>query len=325
MPAKTLTPEQLADAGRLRSLFATWQQERKRNKEASSQEAAAAILGFGQSALNQYLNGKIPLNPSALGKFCELIKCAPSDISPTIAEAELKSLEKHLHGNSREIRYRPLSWVTELSKFITKLDPISRAMATATIKHLMENPSSHEEVKEKLETILENRRRIALESRDDQGRTGEERIVLSRLRGKFSLYPDLFYDNAALEEIIQNTRLNHPGIEESELRSLIEHSRRRFESEVTALRILKGNEVEPPAIDFEQESDPGKLSDEEWATKLALLSSARKPSVAPTKVREAADSLSRSVHWRQQSPEKVNKDLSRPPNKPPSAEEASDA
>lgn len=39
------------------------------------------MLGFNQSALSQYLNGKIPLNVSAAVKFAAVIGCSVSDFS----------------------------------------------------------------------------------------------------------------------------------------------------------------------------------------------------------------------------------------------------
>lgn len=88
MPAKPLTPEQLEDAARLREQFDRFTLSLKDKGEASSQEALVAALGFGQSALSQYLRGKIPLNGDALRKFCELLGCNPWDISPSIYQAE---------------------------------------------------------------------------------------------------------------------------------------------------------------------------------------------------------------------------------------------
>lgn len=84
MPAKPLTPSQLADAERLRKLFAIWQKANRGIKPVS-QEAVASELGFGQSALSQYLRGKIPLNGPVLMKFAELLDCELDEISPEVA------------------------------------------------------------------------------------------------------------------------------------------------------------------------------------------------------------------------------------------------
>lgn len=86
MPALPLTPSQLKDAERLNALFKDWQARRRDQGLAGSQEAAAALLGFGQSALSQYLKGRIPLNVQALVKFASFLQCQPSDISADLAK-----------------------------------------------------------------------------------------------------------------------------------------------------------------------------------------------------------------------------------------------
>lgn len=85
MPAKPLTPEQHEDASRLRARFKAWQEERKLHNQSSSQMEAAAQLGFGQSALSQYLRGDIPLNINVLPKFTMLLGCKYEEISPALA------------------------------------------------------------------------------------------------------------------------------------------------------------------------------------------------------------------------------------------------
>jgi transcriptional regulator with XRE-family HTH domain len=85
MPALPLTHEQKADAVRLKSLFQNWKEERRARGELGSQDAFSDLVGFGQSAVNQYLNGKIPLNPAAAAKFSRVLKCHISDFSETIA------------------------------------------------------------------------------------------------------------------------------------------------------------------------------------------------------------------------------------------------
>jgi phage repressor protein C with HTH and peptisase S24 domain len=92
MPAQPLTPAQLADAARLRSLYEEWKDRRRANKEPASQEAVAAVLGFNsQSSVSQYVNGKIPLNINALVKFAGLLEVSPEAISPDLA-AEIERI-----------------------------------------------------------------------------------------------------------------------------------------------------------------------------------------------------------------------------------------
>lgn len=85
MPAQPLSPEQLEDAQRLKQAFRVWQVQRRSSGLESSQDWAADQLGFGQSALSQYLNGKIPLNPDAATKLAQLFGISVQDFSPSIA------------------------------------------------------------------------------------------------------------------------------------------------------------------------------------------------------------------------------------------------
>lgn len=84
MPAQPLTPEQLEDAARLKKIFLSWQQQQKEAGTSVSQEAAAERLGFNQSALSQYLNGRIPLNVDAARKFSELLGQSVAEFSPRL-------------------------------------------------------------------------------------------------------------------------------------------------------------------------------------------------------------------------------------------------
>ncbi|MCA1857427.1 XRE family transcriptional regulator [Massilia oculi] len=84
MPAQPLTTEQLEDAARLKKLFLSWQQQQRDASAPVSQEAAAERLGFNQSALSQYLNGKIPLNVGAATKFSELLGRSVAEFSPRL-------------------------------------------------------------------------------------------------------------------------------------------------------------------------------------------------------------------------------------------------
>lgn len=84
MPAQPLTQEQLDDAARLKQRFATWQRAQRDAGLPSSQEAISEKLGFNQSSLSQYLNGRIPLNIDAATKFANLIGVAVSEFSPTL-------------------------------------------------------------------------------------------------------------------------------------------------------------------------------------------------------------------------------------------------
>lgn len=82
MPALPLSPERQEDARRLKSAWEHF----KENAPGATQETLAADCGWKtQGAVNQYLNGKIPLNIPALLKFSAALKVEPGTISPTLA------------------------------------------------------------------------------------------------------------------------------------------------------------------------------------------------------------------------------------------------
>lgn len=85
MPALPLTSEQKDDAARLKRLFLSWKEARRASGEPASQDFFSDLVGFGQSAVSQYLNGKIPLNPHAAAKFSKALGCQISDFSESVA------------------------------------------------------------------------------------------------------------------------------------------------------------------------------------------------------------------------------------------------
>lgn len=120
MPALPLTPEQRADAARLKHLFAAWQKGRREAGQPSSQEALSDLLGFNQSALSQYLNGRIPLNVAAASKFASLIECSVADFSPTLA--------------------------SEIGKYVTATEPLDPAQMVRTATHVSIGEPDHGEL-----------------------------------------------------------------------------------------------------------------------------------------------------------------------------------
>lgn len=94
MPALPLSNQQLAEAAQLKSLFQNWQRVQRDSGRPSSQEAAAEQLGFGQSALAQYLNGRIPLNVESALKFAKLLNGHIADFSPSLAAQAGKLAEQ---------------------------------------------------------------------------------------------------------------------------------------------------------------------------------------------------------------------------------------
>jgi transcriptional regulator with XRE-family HTH domain len=79
---RELTPEESKERDRLRKLW-----EQRKDDLHLTQKKAAQMLGFSnQTAISQYLNGRIPLNFEAVAKFCKLLKCEVSDVSTRFAE-----------------------------------------------------------------------------------------------------------------------------------------------------------------------------------------------------------------------------------------------
>lgn len=103
MPAKELTQEQREDAQRLRSLFKAWQADQGAAGHRATQEELAELLGFGQSAISQYLNGKIPLNPDAASRFASLMGCGVSAFSPAIA-GQIQAMAASAPGTPATVR-----------------------------------------------------------------------------------------------------------------------------------------------------------------------------------------------------------------------------
>lgn len=82
MPAKPLTPEQQADAARLKGVWATF----KLQNPDATQEWLADMCGWRtQGTVNQYLHGKIPLNLRAVLKFAAVLGVEAGAISPSLA------------------------------------------------------------------------------------------------------------------------------------------------------------------------------------------------------------------------------------------------
>jgi len=86
MPAQPLSDEQLTEAALLKRHFKLWQAHRRAQNLDFSQEFASDCLGFNQSSVSQYLNGKIPLNPDAASKFAKLLGIPVKEFSPRLAD-----------------------------------------------------------------------------------------------------------------------------------------------------------------------------------------------------------------------------------------------
>lgn len=175
MPAKPLTPNQREDAARLKTLFRAWQDKRKEEGQASSQEYCSGILGFGQSTIVQYLNGKIPLNPNAARKFAALLGVTVEVFSPDLAQriAELAAGVSTLSGGSSSpgepvptpmligkpsTKSRDSKGLKEalavLAAAIESTDDLDWIQGSALLRRLAEEPGRARDILERLEPIL---------------------------------------------------------------------------------------------------------------------------------------------------------------------------
>lgn len=142
MPALPLTAEQKEDAARLKRLFLSWKEARKASGEPASQDAFSDLVGFGQSAVNQYLNGKIPLNAHAAAKFSKALGCQISDFSESVA-AIASEIGDAVITSSDDVQPATRMSITELSKqeihlvlTLRELDPVAREELVATANRL---------------------------------------------------------------------------------------------------------------------------------------------------------------------------------------------
>lgn len=151
MPAKPLTPEQRQDAERLKSAFNAFQDRRRDEGKPHTQGDLEEELGLKQSAMSQYINGKIPLNADALTKFCRLMGEKPESISPTILNnAVQKSVELVNPGSVKEVdvsdfRKTPSDLPGDISEALRAADPTIRQQIESTLRLMLGvNPSKRQ-------------------------------------------------------------------------------------------------------------------------------------------------------------------------------------
>lgn len=179
MPAKPLTKNQHDDAARLKTLFRAWQDKRKEEGQASSQAYCSGILGFGQSTIVQYLNGKIPLNPNAARRFASLLGVTVDVFSPDLAQriADLAAGVSAMSSGSiqpgetvpmplqigsttskkREGRNLKEALAT-LAAAIEATDDLDWTQGSALLRRLAEEPGRARDILERLEPLLAARR-----------------------------------------------------------------------------------------------------------------------------------------------------------------------
>jgi len=115
MPARSLTHEQKQDAERLKGIY-----DGRKKELRLSQELLADEFGFsGQSTVNQYLIGKIPLNVKTAVKFAEHLRCRVSDFSPSI-QHEIDRLSRYASESAE-----PFDMSNEWEQCLLMLKPLS--------------------------------------------------------------------------------------------------------------------------------------------------------------------------------------------------------
>lgn len=92
MPTRPITPEQKADADRLKVIYEAWKAEKEKSGAARiTQPEIAEQLGVGQSAFSQRINGRLAMNKEFAAKIASLVGCKVSDFSPSLA-SEIEQL-----------------------------------------------------------------------------------------------------------------------------------------------------------------------------------------------------------------------------------------
>jgi transcriptional regulator with XRE-family HTH domain len=90
-----LSAEQISDAVRLKAIY-----EAKKKELGLSQEVLAEMLGMGQSAVAQLLNGKNAIGASHAAKFAEILRITVEDFSQTLA-TEIAEMAKHTRASKK--------------------------------------------------------------------------------------------------------------------------------------------------------------------------------------------------------------------------------
>jgi len=99
MANRDLTQDEIDDAKRLRKV---WRE--KKEELHLSQVKAAKELGYSsQSAVSQYINGKVPLNFQTAAKFAALLKTDIRTISPRFVKLVTAPIPSTLEGYSAPI------------------------------------------------------------------------------------------------------------------------------------------------------------------------------------------------------------------------------
>ncbi|CND88290.1 XRE family transcriptional regulator [Yersinia nurmii] len=124
---KPLTPEQIEDAMRLKSLY-----EAKKKSLHITQQGIADDLDVSQGAIGHYLNGRNPLNTKVAAAFAKHLQVAIADFSPTLAKEAALLGENANSNNVSYLGEKPtvgtfplISWVSAGS-WLEAVEPYRR-------------------------------------------------------------------------------------------------------------------------------------------------------------------------------------------------------
>ena len=106
---RALTDEEKAEAGRLKAIYERRKSEARSRGESLTQEAVGSKCGWEspQSAVNQYLNGRVPLNLEALLRFSEALQFRPNEVSPRLVSG-FESLSNEPVGMASNVSGDPI-------------------------------------------------------------------------------------------------------------------------------------------------------------------------------------------------------------------------
>jgi transcriptional regulator with XRE-family HTH domain len=161
MPAKPLTPEQKEEAAKLKKVF-----EKKKDNLGLTQASLADRLGFStQSSVNQYMNGRIPLNVEVAVKFAQALECSIMDFSPSMQIEIDKLAEFSTRNRNRQTRESSGEYSTS-TKESTMLRRYGNAGAAtqASIDLLLLPPGERSELNTAITGVITALESLAIES-----------------------------------------------------------------------------------------------------------------------------------------------------------------
>lgn len=143
----TVTNAERANAERLRALW-----NKKAKRLGLTQESAGDVLGMNQSAVSQYLNGRIPLGLEATLNFAALLRVDAREINPDLTAAMPQSRP--------DSRTSAPDFAHELAKILAEVPDTLRPTVGKLLQSIAQSPAD-ETLRNTLTSILASRRKRA--------------------------------------------------------------------------------------------------------------------------------------------------------------------